>query len=102
MLECLVILALLDVLGADVADQHANGVDVVGQAHDAEDLDDDHAESLLVVGCYDVTETYGQHDGCAPVVGPSVTLEPVGSVDAFYCLPVCLAVQAGHRREADC
>lgn len=102
MLEGLVIFALLDVLGADVADEHANGVDVVGQADHAEDLDDDHAEGLLVVGGYDVSETYGQHDGRAPVVGPGVALEPVGCADAFYGLPVCLVVHAGHRREADC
>lgn len=101
LLESLVILALLDVLGTDVADEHADGVDVVGEADDAEDFYDDHAESLLVVGCHDVSETYGQHDGCAPVIGPSIALEPVSVTDAFYCLPVCLRVHAGHGRKTD-
>ena len=48
--EGLEVLALLDVLRPDVADERAHPVDVVGEAHHAHDLDEDQAHCLLVVG----------------------------------------------------
>ncbi len=57
--EGLEVFALLDVLGSDIADERADPVDVVGEAHDTDDFYEDQAESLLVVGGIEIAEPYG-------------------------------------------
>ena len=65
-----------EVVGSDVADEGANPVDVVGETHDADDLDEDEAQRLKVVGGHEIPEPNRQHDVDSPVVGPDVLLEP--------------------------
>ena len=99
LLERLRVLELLDVLRADVADEGADRVDVVGEAHHAHDLDEDQAERLLVVRGRDVSEANGQHDVAAPVVGPDVLLKPARVLYPDHAVPGLFFAGVRHGRE---
>jgi hypothetical protein len=94
-------LALLCVLAADVLDEGADAVDVVGEDEAAEGLDEDEAQGLLVVGGHDVPEADGEHHGARPVVRPDVLLLPARLPDPLYSHPVLLRTQVHHRRQQD-
>ena len=47
LLKGLIVLALLNVLGTDIANQCTDCVDIIGQTHDAKDLYHDQAQCLL-------------------------------------------------------
>ena len=96
------VFALLKVLRPNVADEGSDPIDVVGEAHDAEDLDEDETEGFYVVGGRQVAEPDGQHDVDSPIVGPYVLREPVFGRDAFGSVPVVCGVDLRHRREKNC
>ena len=101
LLEGLEILALLDVLRPNVADERPDPVDVVGQAHHAENLDENQAQGLTMVGGCEVTETDSQHDVDSPIVGPDVLGEPTITINALHFVPVLGCIELGHRCQED-
>lgn len=75
-MKYLVLFGLLLVLGSDIADQRPDAVNVVCQHDAANSLDENEAESFLIVGSDNVTKSYSEHDVDCPVVGPDVDLIP--------------------------
>jgi hypothetical protein len=61
-LENLHVLALLDVLGADVGDEGTDTINVVGDDHAANSFDKDHAQSFLVADWTEASETDCKHN----------------------------------------
>ena len=91
--------AFFEILGADVGDEGADEVDVVGKHHAADGLDEDETEGLLVAGGGDVAEADGEHDVDGPVVGPDVDLVPGGGGEGAGRDPVAGGVDRGHELE---
>ena len=101
LLEGLEVFALFEVLRTDVADKGPDPVDVVGETHHAEYLDEDEAEGLAVVGGRQVAEADSEHDVDSPVVGPDVLGKPLLSRDSLCSVPVVSRIELRHGREED-
>ena len=101
MLECFEVFAFFEVLGADVADEGADPVDVVSEAHDGNDFNKDETDSFLVVAGMKVSEANSEHDVDSPVVGPDVLFVPLAVGDVDLAMPVLLRVEVGHGRQKD-
>ena len=76
------------IFGFDIHDEITNAADIVSQNNTADSLDEDEAESLFIVRGSDITKANGEHDVCAPVVGPNIFLVPLGLVDLPFGHPV--------------
>lgn len=101
LVESLELFSLLDILGTNISYQSTNPVDVVCQAHHTDYLDEDQAESLLIIGRIKISKPDGEHDVDSPVVGPDIFLIPKTIVDIFYIVPVMREIDVGHGCEND-
>ena len=89
------------VLKADVVEDGAHPVDVVGHDDAAEGLDEDEADGLLVIGCWEVAESNSQHNVGGPVDRPDVLLGPGDVVKAVFDEPAVVGAEAGHGSKDD-
>lgn len=93
------VFAFFDVLRADVWDETADAVDVVGEGEAAEGFDEDEADGLLISRGDDVPEPHCQHYISSPIIRPNVPLDPRGIVNFFGDHPINVSVKVRHRHE---
>lgn len=100
--ECLEVFASFDILGADVADESAYPVDVIGEAHDTDNFYENKAKGFLI-GCrVEIAKSHRQHDVHSPVVSPDVLFKPKSILNPSKLVPVFSGVDIRHRSEEDC
>ncbi len=100
--ECLVIFTLFDILRPYITYQRSHRVDVICQADNTENLDNNQAQSLLIGSCCNVSKSNCQHYSCSPIISPDVFLEPSRILNSFYSQPACIILlNAAHRTEND-
>lgn len=95
------VFTFLEVLGPNVTDQGADPVDIVGEAHDADNFNEDETEGFLIGGGLQISEAYCEHDVDSPIVGPDILFVPLCPVYVFKLVPILMLVNVGHGCEED-
>jgi len=78
------------ILGADIADDRAHTVYVIGHHYTAESLNENKTDGLLMIACSYVSESNSKHDVCGPIIRPNVLNFPSLSVDSSGSHPIFL------------
>lgn len=101
-LENFMIFADLFALSPYTAYQIAETAYIVRESDTADDLDENNPYCFMVIGWDDISESDCQHDCRCPIVGPNVSLEPLGILNVPDHLPVCIRVSNSHKVQNNC
>lgn len=96
LLKDLHVFALHNILGADVGDQRSDAVDVIGQHHAADSLDEDHTKRLLIAHWHHIPKPNREHNRRSPIVRPYILFKPRSVHYILAHLPILLGVEVGH------
>jgi hypothetical protein len=98
-LECLNVPVLFNILWFYVRYQIPHTIDVVSQTQTTECLNHHNTDGLFVVGRSNVTKSYCQHDGCAPVKGPNILFLPGCVFNTFLHHPTLVLIKLTHQND---
>lgn len=84
------------ILKANISNESPNTIDVVGKNDAADRLNEDHKACFLIASGNDISESYSQHDGCAPVIRPNVLLVPGRVHYSLIQQPIWVLVHVRH------
>lgn len=96
LLESLKVLAFLQVLSTDVANQSTDPVDIVSQTNHANNFNKNKTQSLSIVSSHNIPKSNSQHYVHSPIVPPYVLLKPRTPVDVLARVPVVVGINTRH------
>ena len=90
------------VLGANIRNQGAHAVYIIGQKNAAEGFYESETKCFFVIGWGEIAEPDSQHRGCSPIKCPNILLNLGVMQYLSFSQPVLPWLQVAHRDEKNC
>jgi len=87
------------ILHANIGDESAHTINIVGQNDTTDCLYEDHQTSFLIACRNNVSKANRKHNGCAPIIRPNVLLIPFRILYAFINQPIFLFVHIRNTKQ---